>query len=285
MIKNLYKEKKPVLSFEIFPPKADSGIEMVYNTVNELAGLEPDYISVTYGAGGSQESQRTGDIAANITERHGISSLAHLTCITTGKEAVHSQLDTMKKRGVRNVLAMRGDKPQDDSVAVSQDYRYASDLITDIKARGDFCIGAACYPEGHIECESLEKDIGYLLEKQNAGADFFITQLFFDNTLFWNFLEKARARGVNAPISAGVMPILSRGQIERMIFMCGASLPSSIIRLLHKYEHRPDDLQKAGIEHAVRQMEELVEGGADGVHIYTMNRPGIAQKAIKRLRK
>lgn len=284
MISALYAQKKPVISFEIFPPKKDVDISTIYDTLNALSGLGPDFISVTYGAGGAGAHNRTGEIAAKIQAQHHIEALAHLTCVATGRRRVHALLDEMQNAGVHNVLAMRGDLPRDPDVVPSKDYRYAADLIADIRERGGFCIGAACYPEGHIECDSFEESVLHMKQKQDAGADFFVTQLFFENRLFWQFLEAARKAGVTRPISAGVMPILSKSQVERMIFMCGASLPSAIVRLLHKYEGRPEDLTKAGIEHAAEQMRRLAEGGADGVHVYTMNRPEIATAAMARLR-
>lgn len=282
-IKDLYGQKKPVISFEVFPPKKDTDIASIYMALGKIAGLEPDFVSVTYGAGGAGDVNRTCEIASAIKKGCEVEALAHLTCVRADKARIRELLDELAAKGIQNVLAMRGDFPADGTAALSSDYRYASDLIREVKDRGDFCIGAACYPEGHIDCGSFDEDITHLKEKQDAGADFLITQLFFDNNLFWRFLENARAAGVMLPVSAGVMPILSRSQIERMIFMCGASLPSAIIRLLHKYENDPADLRKAGIEHAARQMEDLVAGGADGVHAYTMNHPDIAATVAQRL--
>lgn len=283
-IADLYRQKKPVISFEVFPPKKDADIATIYMALGKIAGLAPDFISVTYGAGGAGDVNRTCEIAAAIKKGCGVEALAHLTCVRADRTRMAALLDELRDSGIENVLAMRGDLPADDAGALSADYRYACDLIADVRERGDFCIGGACYPEGHIDCESFESDIRHLKAKQDAGADFLITQLFFDNDLFWRFLEQARAAGIILPVSAGVMPILSRSQIERMIFLCGASLPSAIIRLLHKYEHSPADLRKAGIEHAVRQMQDLCAGGADGVHAYTMNHPDIAQSVIGHLR-
>jgi len=283
-IRNCYEKNRPVLSFEVFPPKRDADIDTVYRALGRLAGLSPDFISVTYGAGGSGIVNKTCEIASVIKNTHGVEALAHLTCVGSGKERINALVDDLQAQNIHNILAMRGDPPADGSAPPASDYQHACDLIREIKARGGFCIGAACYPEGHIDCEEPAENMRHLLCKQVAGADFLITQLFFDNDLFWRFLEKARAAGVTLPISAGVMPILSRGQIERMIFLCGASLPSAIIKLLHRYEHSPGDLRAAGIEHAVRQMEALATGGADGVHIYTMNQPDIAATAIERLR-
>ncbi|MDR0381473.1 MAG: methylenetetrahydrofolate reductase [Oscillospiraceae bacterium] len=278
-IRALYQSGRPVVSFEVFPPKQDTAIDDIYEALARLAALAPDFISVTYGAGGSGSVNRTAEIAAAVRRRYGIRAMAHLTCVGADRGRVAAQLDAMRAEGICNVLALRGDSPEGAAGA----YRYAEELIREIRARGDFCIGAACYPEGHIDCESPARDIEYLRRKQDAGADFLVSQLFFDNPLFFRFLENARAAGVTIPISAGVMPILSRKQIERMIFLCGASLPSAIIRLLHRHGHSPADLRAAGIEHAARQVEALLAGGVDGVHIYTMNKPEIAAACMARI--
>jgi methylenetetrahydrofolate reductase (NADPH) len=284
-IDTLYEKKRPVISFEVFPPKKEDGFDAVLGAMRELSGLAPDFISVTCGAGGSGGAgDNTRRIAATLKNEHGIEPLAHLTCIASDRETVRETVAALKDAGVSNILALRGDMPAGFSPKGERPYKFASQLIAELAVRGDFCVGAACYPEGHIESGGLEEDIIRLREKQEAGASFFISQLFFENAVFLRFLERARAAGVRAPISAGVMPILSRGQIERMIFMCGASLPSGIIRLLHKYEASPGDLRKAGVEHALRQMEELVKEGAQGIHVYTMNHPDIAASAIGRLR-
>lgn len=283
-IRELYRTKKPVVSFEVFPPKRDADIAAVYGQLEQTAALRPDFISVTYGAGGDGNANRTCEIASRIRNLHGAEALAHLTCIASRREQVEALARELRDNRIENILALRGDRPAGRDLPPPPDYRYASGLIRDLKEMGGFCIGAACYPEGHIDSRSLDEDILHLREKQEAGADFLITQLFFDNALFWRFLEKIRVKGIALPVSAGVMPILSRGQIERMIFLCGTSLPSAIIKLLHRYEHSPADLREAGIEHAARQMEELASGGADGIHVYTMNHPDIAAAAMRRLR-
>ncbi|MDR2909550.1 MAG: methylenetetrahydrofolate reductase [Oscillospiraceae bacterium] len=284
-IDELYKIKSPVISFEVFPPKKADGFDAVLGALRELAPLSPDFMSVTCGAGGTGGAERlTRAIASAIRKEHDIEPLAHLTCIASDPETVKSAAGALREEGVYNILALRGDLPGGREITGERHYRFASRLISDLMGLGDFCVGAACYPEGHIECESREEDLIHLKEKQEAGASFLITQLFFDNGVFFRFMERARSGGIHLPVSAGVMPILSRGQIERMIFMCGASLPSAIIRLLHKYEHSPDDLRKAGVEHAARQMEALISGGAQGIHIYTMNHPDIAASAMSKLR-
>lgn len=280
-IKELYNSKRPVVSFEVFPPKKDDEIEVIYESLGIMASLSPDFISVTFGAGGTGNGNRTSEISSSIQNNHGISAMAHMTCIGAEKDEIRQMLDEMKEGGVHNILALRGDLPEGRQNTGS--YRYASELIRDIRSHGDFCIGAACYPEGHIECDNLIKDTEHLLRKQEAGADFLITQLFFDNEYFYRFLDRARAGGITIPISAGVMPILGKQQIERMIFLCGASLPSDIIKLLHKYRNNPSDLRKAGIEYSAKQVEDLIAHGVDGVHIYTMNKPAIAGACMERI--
>ena len=227
---------------------------------------------------------KTEEISSTVKSKLGVESLAHLTCIGASRESVRKIARELRDMGIENIMALRGDIPKGESTRPSADFTYASDLIRELKEFGGFCVGAACYPEGHIDCDDSFKDLVYLREKQDSGAEFFITQLFFDNGLFERFLERARRMGITAPISAGVMPIFSRGQIERMIFMCGVSLPSAIVRLLHKYENDPKSLKQAGIEYAADQMEGLIRGGADGVHIYTMNQPAAAIAAMERCR-
>ncbi len=283
-IRELYKRPGPVVSFEVFPPKKDDDVAKIYTALEQLHDLSPDYISVTYGAGGDGGKDKTAEIASVIRNRHNIPALAHLTCITSDKQRVRDTLEHLQRENVQNVLALRGDAPVDGSLPLSGDYRYSQDLIQDIRSQApDMCIGAACYPEAHIDCDYMTDSLVHLRLKQEAGADFLVTQLFFDNDMFYRFLEQARANGIKLPISAGVMPILGRKQIERMIFMCGASLPAKIIRLLHKYEHSPEDLRAAGIQHAADQALDLIKNGVDGVHIYTMNQPDIARICMERL--
>lgn len=270
-----------------------------------MAALTPDFISVTYGAGGAGNVNRTAQVAAYIQNQYNVTALAHLTCLGADRNETFEILRHLQDENILNILALRGDweagtsrLPHPASLPdpasfphptttpyPPSHFRFATDLIGDIRKQGDFCIGAACYPEGHIECDDLELDIARLRRKQEAGADFLITQLFFDNDIFYRFLDRARRGGVTLPISAGVMPILGRAQIERMIFMCGASLPSVIIKLLHKYAHNPGDLRRAGIEYATGQITELLAHGVDGIHIYTMNKPEIAESCMQSIGK
>lgn len=275
-----YSNKKPVVSLEVFPPKKDADIETVTKALSSIAPLNPDFISVTCGAGGSGGSEHTRNIAADVQKTYGVPAMAHITCIHADKRRMAEDLNELHVLGIENVLALRGDMPKDPSL-IRRDYVHARELIADISARGDFCIAAACYPEGHIECFDDGLDATHLKIKQESGADFFISQLFFDNDLFYRFLERAKRAGVTKPISAGVMPILSQGQIERMIFLCGASLPSSVIKMLHKYESNAEDLLSAGIEHANDQIRDLIGHGVDGVHIYSMNKPAVAASCMQ----
>ncbi len=278
-ISELFEEKKQTVSFEIFPPKGDLSIKELSSILSNLSSLSPDFISVTYSAGGSGNSDKTATVASMVQNTYNTNAVAHLTCANSTKDDIAIMIEKFKKEGLQNVLALRGDA----TGSVSHDFSYASDLIPVLKENG-FCVGAACYPEGHISCDNPEKDWEYMLTKQDAGADFFISQLFFDNSQFMKFLEYVRKIGITKPIIPGVMPILSQSQISRMIFMCGASLPSAVIRLLNKYSDNAEDLKKAGIEMAAKQVLELIKEGVDGVHIYSMNQPEIAKVHMDHIR-
>lgn len=274
MIKNLYASKKPVISFEIFPPKRDGSVDSIYDTIEKLKGLEPDYISVTYGAGGSTQD-KTAEISSIIQNKFGIETLAHLTCVGLSENKLNSFIDELSVNNVHNIMALRGDLPKD--YIASQDavasFSYASDLIDSIKKHHSISIGAACYPEGHFESHSLEADIENLKIKVDQGVDFLVTQLFFDNELFYKFMDLIRKKGIDIPVSAGIMPVTNHKQIERIITLSGASLPAKFSRMLAKYEHNPEALREAGIAYATDQIIDLLSWGIDGIHIYTMNRP------------
>lgn len=269
------------LSFEIFPPKGDLTLGAAREVAGQLAQLDPSFISVTYSAGGSGNKRATADIAALIQDEFRIPTVAHLTCIDATERSIEEAMADLRAKGLRNVLALRGDLAPGQRPSPS--FRYASDLIEKLAA-GGFCVGAAAYPEGHISCFDARENIEHLKRKQDAGARFFVTQLFFDNELFYRFREDAAAAGIRAPIACGIMPFLGKDQIQRMVFLCGASLPSPVIKLLAKYEDSPDDLRKAGIEYAVAQLVDLAAHGADGLHVYTMNKPAIACASAKALR-
>ena len=275
-ISEIFKEKKPI-SFEIFPPKGELSLESFRETMKPLSKLSPDYISVTCSAGGVGHRDRTAMLAGIIKNEFAIEACAHLTCINSDRKRIEEDVEGIKANGIDNILALRGDITEN---GVPGEFRHASDLMKFIDDP-DICIGGACYPEGHVESLNPDDDLVHLYGKQEAGAKFLVTQLFFENERFYRFLEKARKVGVTVPITTGVMPILGKSQISRMIFMCGASLPSEIIRILNRYENDPESLGKAGIDYAARQIEGLLKNGADGVHIYTMNRPEIATQIME----
>ncbi|MGN0636366.1 MAG: methylenetetrahydrofolate reductase [Acutalibacteraceae bacterium] len=275
-IADIFKEKRPI-SFEIFPPKGELSMDSFRQTLDALAKLSPDFISVTCSAGGSGGRDRTAALAGIVRREFGIESCAHLTCINSDLATLTEDVNRIHENGVENVLALRGDIIPG---AHTGTFHHAVELMDKLKGEG-LCLGGACYPEGHIECSDPQEDLRHLYEKQQAGAEFFVTQLFFDNECFYKFMDRARQIGITIPVTAGIMPILSKAQIERMIFTCGASLPSAIIRILNRYENDPESLRKAGIDYAAAQIRDLRQNGADGVHIYTMNRPAIATQIVK----
>ena len=275
-IAELFKPDKTVFSFEIFPPKKDGSIDTIYSTLDGLSDLHPDFISVTYGAGGSEANVITSEIAGLIKRKYNTESIAHLTCVNSSKEDIDFQLEQFKKQGIENVLALRGDINPD--IPPKKDFAHASDLISYMKERSDLGFSGACYPEGHVECESLDKDIENLKIKVEAGASHLISQLFFDNSSFYRFIEKARAAGINVPIGAGIMPCVNAKQIQRMVGMCGASLPTKFTKMIARYENNPEAMRSAGIAYAVDQIIDLCANGVDGIHLYTMNNPVIARK-------
>lgn len=279
-IDDIFAQKKQPISFEIFPPKGELSFDNARGVVYVLSELEPDFISVTYSAGGSGNAGATKHIASMIQDEFSIPSVAHLTCLSLTKAGMEEKIAEMRAAGIENVLALRGDKIPG---VETRDFTFAKDLIAPLRDAG-FCVGAAAYPEGHIECDSPVANIEHLKQKQDAGASFFVTQLFFDNDYFYRFREAADAAGITVPITCGIMPFMSKAQISRMVFMCGASLPSPIIKLLARYEDDPVALREAGIEQASRQLVDLRDHGVDGLHIYTMNRPDIARANMAALR-
>ncbi len=267
---------KTVLSLEIFPPQRTASIGIIYKTLEELQGLNPDFISVTYGAGGSETNTATLEIASAIKNNYGIESVAHLPCINLNKDEVLNMLEGFKQAGVENILALRGDV--NPARVPKQDFRYASDLVSFIKENGDFNIIGACYPEGHSESPSLLDDIRHLKIKVDAGTEQLITQLFFDNSYFYSFRERASVAGINVPIEAGIMPVVNKRQIERMVSLCGVKLPKKFVTMMERYENNPEAMRDAGIAYAVDQIVDLIAQGVDGIHLYTMNNPYIARK-------
>lgn len=275
-ISELFKKEKTVFSFEVFPPKKSSSVDTIYRTLDELTELSPDFISVTYGAGGSSADNITAKLAGYIKNTLKIESVAHLTCVNNTKEDIINILKVFKDENIENILALRGDR--NPAIEPKKDFEYASDLVKFIHQNGDFHVSGACYPEGHVECTSMVDDILNLKIKAEAGATHFMSQLFFDNSFFYEFAEKTKIAGIDVPIEAGIMPVVNKNQIERMVSMCGASLPHKFVQMMHKYEYNPEALRDAGIAYATDQIVDLISNGVDGIHLYTMNNPYIARK-------
>ncbi len=280
-IKELFKKKKLVVSCEIFPPKPDYPIETVFSTLDALSAMKPDYISVTYGAGGSS-CARTVQIAAKVKNDYGVETLAHLTCVGADKRATDAVLEQLKQNNIGSVLALRGDLPPEIPCGSGVEYHeYAKDLITHIKRNHDFCIAAAAYPEGHPRCASLTLDREHLKQKVDAGADFLISQLFFDNQSFHSMVGQLQALGVDCPVAAGIMPVLNATQIRRITELCGAKIPERLSKLLGRFGDKPAEMEKAGIEYACEQISELIQQGVAGIHLYTMNKPAQTKQILK----
>ena len=269
-------EHKTVFSLEVFPPKPDADESVIYSTLEELSDIHPDFISVTYGAGGGRNGCKTIQIASDIQDMYGVESVAHLPCIDLSRSQAREILDSMQAHGIENVLALRGDHT--DKTAGTGDFRHASDLISFISENYDFNIIAACYPEVHPESTSASDDLRWLKYKTDCGADHLITQLFLDNDYFYDFIGKARSAGITVPIEAGIMPVTNKRQIERMVKLCGVELPKKFVRVLEKYEHNDEALRDAGIAYAIDQITDLIAEGIDGIHLYTMNNPYIAHR-------
>ena len=278
-IQNLFGKEKTVFSFEVFPPKKDSPIESVYGKLEEICALKPDFISVTYGAGGSGAHSRTCEIAAKIKHDFGVESVAHLTCVNNTKKMIDETLEDFKAHGIENILALRGDYIE--GVEPQKDFRFASELCAYIRSKGDFDVGGACYPEVHVAAANEVEDVLNLKKKVDAGAQHLISQLFFDNALFYRFLERTQIAGIHVPIEAGIMPVTNKKQIERMVSLCGASLPPKFAKMMQKYESKPEALRDAGIAYAVEQIVDLIANGVDGIHLYTMNNPYVAEKITR----
>ncbi|WP_330389674.1 methylenetetrahydrofolate reductase [NAD(P)H] [Cellulosilyticum sp. I15G10I2] len=279
-VKEIIEIKKPTFSFEIFPPKSGGNLESIYGTVDALASLMPDFISVTYGAGGSSR-ENTVEIASVIQNKYNIPTLAHLTCVGSTKDQMDNILKELDEKGVKNILALRGDL---NELSTLGDFKYASDLISYIKNKYHFNIVSACYPEKHLEAYSIVEDLKHLRSKVDSGTDMLVSQLFFDNQAFYNFAEKARSIGINVPIVAGIMPITSSKQIERMVSLCGATVPESVQRFIRAYGHNSMAIKEAGIAYATRQIIDLLASGVDGIHLYTMNQADIAKRIAENIR-
>ena len=277
---DLLKSGKLSLSFEVFPPKSESGFESVKSATEEIAKLRPSFMSVTYGAGGGT-SKYTLDIAKNIKELYGVPTLAHLTCVSSTKETVRQKIDEIKKAGLDNVMALRGDIPThlENEDRSNWDYKYAIDLIRELKESNEnFCIGCACYPEIHPESLNQKEDIKRLYEKVQAGCDFITTQMFFDNNLLYNFLYKIREAGITVPVIPGIMPITNANQVERALKLSGSFMPQRFKSLVDKFGCDADAMKQAGIAYATDQIIDLYANNITNVHVYSMNKPDVAQK-------
>ena len=281
-ISEILKGKECSVSFEVFPPKTDGAFESIKSAIDEIASLSPSFMSVTYGAGGGT-SRYTVEIAKNIQESYSVPALAHLTCVSSTKATVGERIEDMRKAGIKNVMALRGDIPV-GMENMPRDYKYAIELIREIReSRGDFCIGGACYPEVHPESLSAEHDMMHLKEKADAGLDFLTTQMFFDNELFYKFLDRARGAGISLPIIPGVMPITRSNQIERAISLSGSYMPKRFLSLVDRFGSDPDAMTQAGIAYATDQIIDLFANGVTNVHVYSMNKPQVAKAILYNL--
>ena len=279
-LSELLKQDKCSLSFEVFPPKTDTAFSSVREATEEIAQLNPSFVSVTYGAGGGT-SRYTLEIAKNIKQTYGVPTLAHLTCVSSTRETVHARIEDMKNAGIENVMALRGDlTPEMENADRSRwTYHHAVDLVRELKESGaDFCIGGACYPEIHPESANQKEDILYLKEKVDAGCEFLTTQMFFDNNLLYNFLYKIREAGITVPIIPGIMPITNAKQVERAIKLSGSFMPQRFKSLVDKYGSSPEAMKQAGIVYALDQIIDLYANGIRNVHVYSMNKPDVTEK-------
>jgi methylenetetrahydrofolate reductase (NADPH) len=280
-ISEILQNRKLTVSFEIFPPKQDSGYESVINCANSLAKYSPDFISVTYGAGGGT-SANTVKIASHI-QSIGVTPLAHLSCLSSTKPEVRSIISELKNKGIENLLALRGDRSKDPSITPPGDYVYAADLVREIREAGDFCIGGACYPEGHPESGNKEKDLDNLKAKVDEGCSFLTTQMFFDNNMLYSFLYRAQAKGITVPVLAGIMPVTTGTQLRRMIDLSNAYLPPKFLALVDRFGENNEAMKQAGIAYATEQIIDLITNGVRGVHIYAMNKPDVVEKIISNI--
>lgn len=270
------------ISFEVFPPKTDAGFEKVKDATDKIAQLNPSYISVTYGAGGGT-SKNTAKIASHIKHELGVESLAHLTCASSTKEEVRQVIENLKQLEIENILALRGDIVPGMTFPSEERFHYAYELVEEIKKHGDFCIGAACYPEGHVENEHKEDDIKYLKQKVDSGVDFLTTQMFFDNDIHYNFLYRIREAGITVPVLPGIMPITTAAQMKRSQELSGTVFPRRFLALLDRFGDYPNAMKQAGIAYATDQIIDLLANGVKNIHVYSMNKPEVAAKIMENL--
>ncbi|WP_027631362.1 methylenetetrahydrofolate reductase [NAD(P)H] [Clostridium hydrogeniformans] len=280
-ISKKFNEKEVVFSFEVFPPKDTTPIESIYGALDKLTGLNPDFLSVTYGAGGSLKNNKTCMLSSYIKNSCKKEALAHLTCIGSTKDEIDFILKELKDNNIENILALRGDIREEDNTR--GDFKYGHELISYIKSKGNFRVVASCYPEGHAENKNIEKEIENTKRKLEAGADSFISQLFFDNEIFLRYLESCYSKGINAPIQAGIMPVINKNQINRIASLCRVNIPKKFLRIMDKYGHDKEALKDAGIAYATEQIVDLVSSGVQGIHLYTMNNVYVATKINENL--
>ena len=280
-ITDILSDNKPTISFEVFPPKQEAGLESVKAAAGSIAAMNPSFMSVTYGAGGST-SKLTVEVASDITNHHNVPVLPHLTCVASTKEHVREMLRQIHENNIDNIMALRGDLPKDGIIC--DDYKHASDLIADIRSIDpDICIGGACYPEGHIECEHKSDDINFLKLKVDAGCDFLTTQMFFDNNIFYNFLYRIKDKGINVPVLPGIMPITTAKQLSRSVALSGTSVPERFRAIVDRFGDDPVAMRQAGIVYASEQIIDLIANGINHIHVYSMNKPDVARDILAML--
>lgn len=281
-ISDILREDKTTISFEVFPPKTTANFESVKKAALGVAALHPDYMSVTYGAGGSNRGN-TLHIAEEIQKAENVTTIAHMTCVGAGKEDIRTALSEMKEAGIENILALRGDRPKDFDGDPFKEYHYASELVAIIKEYGDFCVGGACYPEGHPDSTNKKEDIKNLKKKVDAGCEFLTTQMFFDNNIFYNFLYKAREAGILVPVIPGIMPITRANQVENAVRLSGCNVPERFRSIVDCFGENPAAMQQAGIAYATDQIIDLIANGIRHIHVYSMNKPEVAKGILDNL--
>ena len=275
-IKDLFAKKSPTLSFEVFPPKSGANFDTVRTATREIAKLKPDFMSVTYGAGGGT-SEYTAAIAKDVLDNYGVTPLAHLSCVSSDRNTIVGEIKKLQSCGVENILALRGDIPQNAPPREQWHYHYACELVAEIKSIApDLCIGGACYPEGHVERTSYADDIKNLKTKVDAGCDFLTTQMFFDNGIFYNFLYKIRSAGIDVPVVAGIMPVANLRNVKRSCELSGTELPYRFKQIIDRFGENPAAMKQAGTAYAIEQIIDLIANGVNNIHIYTMNKPDVA---------
>ena len=281
-ISDILREDKTTISFEVFPPKTTANSESVKKAALGVAALHPDYMSVTYGAGGSNRGN-TLHIAEEIQKAENVTTIAHLTCVGAGKEDIRTALSEMKEAGIENILALRGDRPKDFDGDPFKEFHYASELVATIKEYGDFCVGGACYPEGHPDSVNKKEDIKNLKKKVDAGCEFLTTQMFFDNNIFYSFLYKAREAGILVPVIPGIMPITRANQVENAVRLSGCNVPERFRSIVDCFGENPAAMQQAGIAYATDQIIDLIANGIKHIHVYSMNKPEVAKGILDNL--